>query len=67
MIRISKGSREINEAFIEQLKSRVGENDKKVEASVQDIIATVKKEGDKAIHDNSVKFDGWAPEKVELT
>ena len=67
MIRINKGTREINEAFIEQLKSRVGENDKKVEASVQEIIATVKSEGDKAIHDYSVKFDGWAPERVELT
>ena len=67
MITISKGTRQVNEAFIEQLKSRVGENDKKVEASVQEIIATVKKEGDKAIHDYSVKFDGWAPEKVELT
>jgi len=67
MITISKGTRQVNEAFIEQLKSRVGENDKKVEASVQEIIATVKKEGDKAIHDYSVKFDGWAPENVELT
>lgn len=67
MIRIKKGDREACEEFISELKARIGENDKKVDAIVADIIATVKNDGDKAVHDYSLRFDGWAPERIEIT
>ena len=67
MIRIKKGDRKVCEDFIAELKSRISDNDKKVDGIVADIIDTVKKGGDKAVHDYSVKFDGWAPENVEIT
>lgn len=67
MIRIKKGSRDVLEAFIKELKDRIGENDNKVELIVKDIIETVKKDGDKAVEAYSKKFDGWAPENIEIT
>lgn len=67
MIRIKKGDRKVLESFIADLKARIGENDKRVEASVAEIIAQVRAQGDKAVTEYSVKFDGWAPEKLELS
>lgn len=67
MIRIAKGDRNYCENFIAELKARAGENDKKVDGIVADILAAVKAGGDKTVRDYSVKFDGWAPEKPELT
>ncbi len=67
MIRIKKGDRATCEEFIAELKARISDNDRKVEDTVSEIIANVKANGDKAVRDYSVKFDGWAPEKIEIT
>ncbi len=67
MIRIKKGDRATCEEFIAELKSRVKDNDKKVEESVSAIIAEVKARGDEAVREFSLKFDGWVPKKTQLS
>ena len=67
MIRTVKGDRQARLAFIEELKARVGQADRSIEEAVQDIIRTVKEGGDQAVQAYSRQFDGWAPEKLELT
>ena len=67
MIEITRGSRDYLNSFINTLKARIGENDTKVEVAVADIIANVKKNGDKAVREYSEKFDGWCPTQIELT
>lgn len=53
--------------FIETLKARSNSGAKDVSGIVQDILNNVKENGDKAVYDYTVKFDGKAPEKVEIT
>lgn len=55
------------EIFISQLKARSGEVDKKVTAAVNEILENVKANGDKAVLEYTVKFDGKAPEKAEIS
>ncbi len=56
-----------DEALLSQLKARSGEVDKKVTVTVNEILENVKANGDKAVYDYTVKFDGKAPEKAEIT
>lgn len=67
MIRIAKGDRAYTESFIQTLKDRVSENDRKVEDSVAAILRDVRDNGDEAVRKYSVKFDGWVPESLEIT
>lgn len=67
MIQVVKGGREVCEGFINNLKERVGESDKKVEESVAEIIEAVGKGGDSTVIEYSKKFDGWSPESLELS
>ena len=53
--------------FIETLKERSNSGAKDVNDIVKAIIDNVKAYGDKAVYDYTVKFDGTAPEKVEIT
>ena len=55
------------EILIAQLKERSGEVDKKVTLAVTDIIENVKLNGDKAVLEYTVKFDGKAPETTEIS
>lgn len=55
------------EILISQLKARSGEVDKKVTAAVNEILENVKANGDKAVLEYTVKFDGKAPEKAEIS
>lgn len=55
------------EILISQLKERSGEVDKAVTAAVSEILENVKKNGDKAVCEYTVKFDGKAPEKSEIS
>ena len=55
------------ETLISQLKERSGEVDKAVTAAVSEILENVKKNGDKAVCEYTVKFDGKAPEKAEIS
>ena len=53
--------------FIEALKERSNSGAKDVSGVVSEIINNVKLNGDKAVYDYTVKFDGKAPEKVEIS
>ncbi len=52
--------------FFKTLDQRSGETDKKVTATVTEIIDNVKANGDKAVKDYTVKFDGKLPEYYEV-
>ena len=53
--------------FIDLLKKRAQNSDKNVVPIVSEIIENVAENGDKAVKEYTVKFDGKAPEKVEIT
>ena len=67
MIRIAKGDRAYCEGFIQSLKDRVSENDRRVEDSVATILKDVRENGDAAVRAYSVKFDGWVPDSLEIS
>lgn len=52
--------------FLESLKKRSGETDKKVTQIVSEIIENVKENGDKAVKEYTEKFDGSLPEYYEI-
>ncbi len=54
-------------SFIKTLKERSQNGDKDVSEVVRDIINNVRENGDKAVYDYTVKFDGKAPDKVEIS
>ena len=62
---IADGKREYE--FIEFLKSRAQNSDKDVIPAVSEIVENVKENGDSAVKDYTIKFDGKAPEKVEIS
>ncbi len=53
--------------FIKNLKERSNSGAKDVSAAVSKIISNVKTYGDKAVYDYTVKFDGKAPENIEIS
>jgi histidinol dehydrogenase len=53
--------------FIELLKKRAQNSDKNVIPTVSEIIENVRENGDKAVYDYTVKFDGKAPQKAEIS
>lgn len=53
--------------FIADLKARCENNDKDVTAIVADILKNVKKNGDKAVEEYTLKFDGSKVEQPEIT
>lgn len=67
MIKVVQGDRQTCQSFVEDLKSRVGQTSPEIEASVREIIQTVASGGDEAVKEYSKKFDGWTPEKLELS
>lgn len=67
MIRIAKGDRAYCENFIQSLKERVSENDRRVEDSVAAILKDVRENGDAAVRAYSVQFDGWVPDSLEIS
>lgn len=62
---IADGKKEYD--FIKELKLRAENSDKEVVPAVSEIINNVRENGDKAVYDYTVKFDGKAPEKTEIT
>ena len=54
-------------SFIETLKERSQSGAKDVSDIVLNIINNVKENGDKAVYEYTVKFDGKAPEKTEIS
>lgn len=67
MIKTVYGDKAYLKSFIMDLKSRIGENDLKVEKIVAEIVENVKVNGDKAVREYSQKFDGWCPTSIELS
>ncbi len=53
--------------FIELLKKRAQNSDKNVIPTVSEIIDNVRENGDKAVEEYTIKFDGKAPDKTEIT
>lgn len=51
-------------ALIENLKKRAGETDKKIVDAVTTIINSVKEQGDAAVREFTVRFDGMIPKKT---
>lgn len=62
---IADGKKEYD--FIKELKLRAENSDKDVVPAVSEIINNVREKGDKAVYDYTVKFDGKAPEKTEIS
>ena len=52
--------------FFKNLEKRSGETDKKVTATVNEIIDNVRQNGDKAVNEYTLKFDGKLPEYFEV-
>lgn len=67
MITVTKTDGVTEKNVIKQLKERSGEVDKRVTAAVTEIIENVKNRGDEAVKEYTVKFDGKAPEKFEIS
>ncbi len=53
-------------AFLKEVEKRNGETDKKISEIVSEIIENVKENGDKAVKDYTLKFDGKLPEYYEV-
>lgn len=67
MLSIVKTDGTSEKNLIRQLKERSGEVDRKVTAAVNEIIETVRRCGDDAVKEYTVRFDGHAPEKTEIS
>ncbi|WP_444657786.1 histidinol dehydrogenase [Caproiciproducens sp. R2] len=53
--------------FISRLKQRNEETDRAVESAVSEIIENVRRHGDDAVREYTLKFDGSQPEKPEIS
>ena len=67
MLNVVKGDPATLRRTIDELKSRIGLASPEVEASVRKILDRVRTEGDLAVQAFSKQFDGWAPERLEVT
>ena len=67
MIQLVEKDEQTTRAFVEQLMARAGEKDRKVDAIVADILENVRQNGDAAVKAYTEKFDGKAPEKLQIS
>lgn len=67
MIRIAKADGVSERELINQLTARSGEIDRKVTSAVTDILNNVKQNGDDAVREYTLKFDGHMPSKFEIS
>lgn len=67
MLRIAKADGVSERELINQLKARSGEIDRKVTSAVTDILNNVKQNGDDAVREYTLKFDGHMPSKFEIS
>ena len=67
MIRIAKADGVSERELINQLKARSGEIDRKVTSAVTDILNNVKQNGDGAVREYTLKFDGHMLSKFEIS
>ena len=67
MIAITIADGVAEKELLNSLRQRSGETDKKVTASVTEILDNVKARGDEAVREYTMKFDGRCPEQMEVT
>ncbi|MGN0521888.1 MAG: histidinol dehydrogenase [Eubacterium sp.] len=63
---ITKANGKAEYALIENLKKRSGETDQKIVDIVTNIINSVKEQGDSAVREFTVRFDGSVPKKTVI-
>ena len=66
MIQVIKEGGSIGRDFIQQLKQRSENSNRQVDAAVAEIIENVRKNGDKAVYEYTLRFDGSMPEHIEI-
>lgn len=66
-MKITKANGKAEYALIENLKKRAGEADQKIVDIVSTIICNVKENGDDAVREYTVRFDGSVPKKTVIT
>lgn len=67
MISVIKADGKKERELLEQISNRSSEVDKAVTAAVTQIIDEVKSSGDEAVRDFTIKFDGKAPDTLEIS
>ena len=67
MIKTVKADGKAEYEYLKKVRERSTETDRDVTAVVTDIIDNVRKNGDKAVREYTVKFDGKAPECFEVS
>lgn len=65
-MKITKANGKAEYALIENLKKRAGETDQKIVDIVSTIIKEVKENGDNAVREYTVRFDGGVPKKTVI-
>ena len=65
-MKITKANGKVEYKLIEELKKRSGETDPKIVGAVSDIIKNVKEQGDDAVREYTIRFDGHAPRNIEV-
>lgn len=63
-MKITKANGKAEYALIDSLKKRAGETDEKITQNVTNIINAVKEQGDEAVREFTVRFDGTVPKKT---
>lgn len=63
-MKITKANGKVEYALIENLKKRAGETDPKIVEIVTNIINAVKEQGDEAVREFTVRFDGSVPKRT---
>jgi histidinol dehydrogenase len=66
MIQVVKEGGKFGRDFIRQLKQRSESSNRQVDAAVEEIIESVRANGDKAVRDCTLRFDGALPERMEI-
>lgn len=65
-MKITKANGKVEYALIEDLKKRTGETDPKIVEIVTNIINAVKEQGDEAVREFTVRFDGSVPKRTVI-
>lgn len=65
-MKITKANGKVEYALIEDLKKRAGETDPKIVEIVTNIINAVKEQGDEAVREFTVRFDGSVPKRTVI-
>lgn len=66
MIKLVKEGGASAREYVDLLKKRSQEAGRQVESAVAEILANVRENGDRAVREYAAKFDGGAPESLEI-